>query len=1123
MAAFTVFKDYKHRLLEDRGLQNPDGRSLYEYRLTSIDFKELEDTLRTWLGRIIGAYNLGDILQLTGFPALFVLYAAEWWRRRYDGSGFSWEPILRDLNVDSDSWTPGERSQCVKEGLAAWGLSLRQQGGLRFLGTIAVQGGLPLRLLGEARGGVGKLLQRVLHLAEGREVTSVEIHGWIESLCLWLPKSYRQEIIYALLTDMVLVVLELKQKAELTVGDDAVKILNNKIPNWKQRFPLSLDDQHARALVEQLVKDAANVRVRKIKPCLPVERFIEQDQDGSWHLVSRIELPDILEEKSVTQIFGIEPDELPRMATMKVLAGEQSLQTSMRKLAGRNAYRLESAEWKFEDGAALEEHVLQLSASDGRTWVREADKGELLDEELPWIFADESPYNLIKQGSGRVAPTQVLLAIPESWRLEDSDDGDFELIGSVQIPERHLYQVHGKTRLISSSNLQTEIHTGQASATEYQLVWFGNRFWLDFIRPRRAYIGIPQLYQVDDSGSKRHVNGRPACSVIGAPQTDQPLGPVILKYPGSGEAKIRTQMVLLPENARLDLNADTAKSGRISFINWGLVDASVTDAPQTTQNTLRENNTLTLQVTTDSGSRTPEWMFVELYWPHTTRTARVKLPYPAEGTRAFNGDNQELKSGDLLSIRDLLGARLVVNISGAMGRKPELRVSAKSGQMIRRHQLRFVPGTLVLDIPLVDYLTDIEHLLSMDDSPDSMVSVSIWTDNQSVFELNIARYAAVMERDSSRVYIESQGIEGLDVEQLDQWQVLATRLEYPSDEPIELQPLLTEGVPTGSWRFEPEKKEPGTWLIYPAPENKELFRACIWPIEGEITTDDALIEAMSIPQQNKREDRIIEVIEGLSNNFLHNSWHTVEQLANQFDHLSLATLDLWRMFAHSFQGMAALALRMSNLPNNFYLRFAREMPFAWETVPLRDWKESIGQLKHQCQVLYGDVADQIFRSHFNSRSQSLGAECGALHYLLGVAGAEFDDEFNREFIALKFAIAPGAEKELFEGPDSELMNLRRRHAEDEWPIGFDLILNQAKNDSDIQHFLFNESYGFHDGVINMPLIVAAATVTNKVDLYFHNRENVHLLRTFRAFDMDWFDTAYNLTVARCLAEGGCDE
>jgi len=242
----VVIKSQKEKLLGELfqrwNLQEPDGRPLYEYRLTMEEFQELEEILKTWQNGCVDHFQLEQGLGLTSFSALFVLYASQWWQRRYDGSGFSWEPILRDLGVDPNSWAPSERSQCVQEGLAAWRLRPREHGALRFLGSVAVQGGVPLRLLGEARGGIGRLLSRVLQLAEGREVARAEIKGWIETLQQWLPKSYRQDIVYELLTELVLAALKLKQEAGLSSGDDAVAVLDRKVPDWKDRFPLSIQE-----------------------------------------------------------------------------------------------------------------------------------------------------------------------------------------------------------------------------------------------------------------------------------------------------------------------------------------------------------------------------------------------------------------------------------------------------------------------------------------------------------------------------------------------------------------------------------------------------------------------------------------------------------------------------------------------------------------------------------------------------------------------------------------------------------------------------------------------------------------------------------------------------------------
>ena len=147
-------------------------------------------------------------------------------------------------------------------------------------------------------------------MPKGSEVARTEVKGWIDSLGQWLPKSYRQDIIYELLAQLVLVALKLKQEAGLSPGDDAVAVLDRKAPDWKNRFPVSMEDEHARMLVEQLVRDAANARIRKVKSCLPVKRTLEQEDEGQWSLISRVELPDTLIFSALTQLFGIKDEKL---------------------------------------------------------------------------------------------------------------------------------------------------------------------------------------------------------------------------------------------------------------------------------------------------------------------------------------------------------------------------------------------------------------------------------------------------------------------------------------------------------------------------------------------------------------------------------------------------------------------------------------------------------------------------------------------------------------------------------------------------------------------------------------------------------------------------------------------
>jgi len=100
---FTYFRDFKRSLLGDRLLPAPDGRPLYRYRLSESEFDDLEALLQDKVSRISHRFPLNELgTRFPGFPALFVLYAAEWWRRRFDGSHWSWDPILKVIGANPD-------------------------------------------------------------------------------------------------------------------------------------------------------------------------------------------------------------------------------------------------------------------------------------------------------------------------------------------------------------------------------------------------------------------------------------------------------------------------------------------------------------------------------------------------------------------------------------------------------------------------------------------------------------------------------------------------------------------------------------------------------------------------------------------------------------------------------------------------------------------------------------------------------------------------------------------------------------------------------------------------------------------------------------------------------------
>ncbi len=92
--------------LEQRDLDRPDGRELYRYRTEEKEFLAVETVLRQWLAALPQNSALSQLADDQLFAALFVFYASEWWRRRYDGTGVAWDPIITDLRCSPTAWSP---------------------------------------------------------------------------------------------------------------------------------------------------------------------------------------------------------------------------------------------------------------------------------------------------------------------------------------------------------------------------------------------------------------------------------------------------------------------------------------------------------------------------------------------------------------------------------------------------------------------------------------------------------------------------------------------------------------------------------------------------------------------------------------------------------------------------------------------------------------------------------------------------------------------------------------------------------------------------------------------------------------------------------------------------------
>lgn len=1114
--------EFKQIILKLKGLEIADGRPLYKYRLVNKEFEVLEEFLTNWIRDFQQHRDLGELVSQRGFPDLFVLYCAEWWRRRYAGEGFKWEPIFADLGIPSSPLTQQQRSNCVEKGLKSWGLSLSKTGGHTYIGSVASQGGLPLKLLATARGGIGTLISTVLRHAKTASVSSQDLHGWVESLEYLLPKSFRQPAITTLITDIAWTVLDLKEKAALNAESNPIVQLDQKMPDWRDRFPLPFEeDSQAQALIEQLVKAAARIRPERRNVLCPLDRTLEKSDD-IWRLRSGIELPEFIIDQDLKDLFDIDPLDLPRVADLVIVAGDVQATAPMRRLAGRGTYRVSTIPVDFFGSRSAGEHLLQLKSPDGRIWTASPPRGFMLDDELPWLFAeDESLLRFVRQGGGSIANSTAVVVVPHDWKVDALDSqSELRYVGAVHAIERDAYSFRGMVVVHDKTGSFYRLRTGNAGETGSSFEWVGRRLWYDLRNPGMAFRGTPALYIVDEDGSKRKAPGEPNCTALGNRESAS-YGPVEIRYPATGEMRHRSRMLVLPETSNLRLDPIDARSGRVIFEGW---NASVvtTSTPDVLLEYVKADGTVFVDVAVQSDVRTPEAIDLEVFWRHTPSPVTIRVPFPASGVRGFDRRGRELLPHEQLAVQELLGTRLTV--MGIMaGTKVKLKLKAANQDIYRKHDIKSVPGSLTNEIRLADYRRDIDHLHTIDDNPDSTVILTVELDGEPNYQLDILPYQVRPERDGAKFWIESDSefLDGIEASDVD---AFGLPLERPGEEALHLERIDGNHVGQIIWNFFPDEREDGAWLIFPPKEASIQFRPTLWSVGDETGSDRHYVRAITVRERAKRESALDEFIEEIATDFEHPGWIEVNQLAKQVGHLPLSTLDIWRRFVCSSEAMAALALRFNDFRGDFLARFGNELPFSWDTVTFAHWKSAAKKLKAQIDVSFPDEhAWIVFRTFLKSRVGDLTADSGSLYSLFGIIQSDYLEEEKAECSKVR-GFGKQAAAYLFDGPNSPLMQLRRSHLSDdeEWPVGFDGLLATARRDPRVKPYLYTERLGFQDGVINLPLILAASVSAGTTDGWFSDPKNISTLHDHRNFDPDWFDDAFNVTIARCFADGLLD-
>ncbi len=1139
------FEGWRKAFLAHRNLTRPNGEMLFAYRASKDEYLDLRAVLATKLAHLSGeSWIFGSAAEC----ACFVLYAAEWWHREYAGGAWRWTHILESIwptfNVDVL-----ERTYAVERGLRAWG-HLPSGAGKRYLGAIVAHGGLPLQLVAKGDGAIIKLLIRGTRQAQLFAWDSVRLEGFFAAHEQDLVQHLRNDDIYRLLASVVLTVLALRHECVLAGVSNPVDVLDRTQPNWRERFPMAVDDSSAEPLLVGLVQEAAReVKAVVMYPVVASRSLLARADDAIFELALALEMPSSMSLAALAGACGMSPDALPQAFSLEAIGASRLPLGDGRQLLGGSdtAVVLTGRTKRIIGNAALHEQLLVLRGMGEDLHEAVGIPGaDALDEAQPWVFAvRDTDLILAGLGSCRLADQRCLVAVAEGVDLvPDNSAAVTTLKGETEglSPNRWIYEVSGSATVICDGD-RYSIRTAQDVGATDQLVWKGRRAPYA-ARPLPVYQGVPQLCRLTVDGALIPVAARSLEWVmptrLGA-RVDNPRmhrGPIDAWLVQDGIRQRRFRMALVSPEARIRFHSgDSEREGAIEFHGWGISSLAAPEALSRRQDIQPSLARLELAC----NARPPVTLGVSVCWPNSAHSLRLDLPFPSTGGRFAGQTGAALAAGLALPLRRLREIRAQV-----FDRNPDapkrytliMELVGGSSRLVAEHAIP-IDRQGFGELRLLELETSVQGLMCQSNALDARVDLRICLGQSPIATMRLTRYDADLERRALAMAVSDDCLARLSPEELAGVKLRALPMLTAEAKEVELAQSCSSGVPVGRWELASLPASQGPWLVYPAADSTMQLRPTLYPglaigaQPAGATTHCPLAQSMALTDADERTRAIGQVVTHMSNDLDHVSWTLIIRQYQLLSHLPLSTLDYWRVIGRDMNAALAAVLRLSVDMTSLMTRMRDELGVIWELTPTATLSAGLGLLSTSwARPFKVEPQDPWVRTLVEPVFQSVGQVDPILGELVHLA--LFQAGFNRHegldrLIASVSAGGRAQLQQLWIGEGSLLQRfLLRTHAEDRiWPaFGLTKALLQAlqQHAPDAADRLLKDfsrdllwlptagqtgqySKNMKEDVANAPLLAALLAQLCPSQSAWRTEQVMAQLRRIRSFDPGWFDVS----------------
>ncbi|MDP2345586.1 MAG: STY4851/ECs_5259 family protein [Deltaproteobacteria bacterium] len=942
------------------------ARPLYALRCDRSGFEELRSSLRRTFSRTAIANASGADC------AAIVLFAAEWWRRCYQGGGWAWRLAYEAFGATCPPYNV--TVDVVERGLALFGRSVHEVNGIsQRLGTIIAEGGLPLFAIDRDSSNLRQFFQSVLEELGSLGVAGESVERAVSRYSDLLPVSLPREETQQLCADLASSLYSLQQA--LPRDADPIAWLEQHRPDWQSSLPLLLEEESAKVLLRNLVSDARRA-VERGRTHLRFSLTLARADDGAFAVERRLDARWIAQ-NDLARAFGAELATMP--ARMKLFCqpedGEpvQLCIAAAERRGNEVVYRLETP----RSGPVLVSGPsdLRLGALGLGSRLLEPAfiRGSSLGD-LPWVFGElegEAPGRLLATGSAYLGDPSALVALDErSFRwIEDRP----EEVGSVIGCTRKLFRVTGRSQCLAiDGEARCTIATRQAVSTRHTS-WPQGRHPPGIVGRHPTFAGFPTL-MVDDGSSVREA---PRTSLRWRPKGTQvpwrgvrdfePLGDVRVQMIDREELVAEHLWTIVPPEVQIvAVPGANELECTLQLEGMGTATAVIEDARVIGTRLGRG-----IHVQAREAGLADVAMRIEF---SQNRRAHIRVPFAAVGCRIVDRSGARCTERQLVSSSEL--ATLMVRGYGFHKRdRLEVRCKLADGIPLELNQsLTFDARRNVWELPLREIEADVALLLSLARDIDARVEVCAGPLDDPArrsTRLLVASYGLEITRDDDRnaAAIASTSASTLSEAakaRLTAWMIPMATLE---GERRKLERLGDELA----WKVDVASLNPGPWLLYVLDGERCAARPLRWyipPREGEPAAPslDPLQSAVEIPEREARQQALRDALLALQPGTSPGTWKFLESALEQLKYLPADTFDVLSTVARCDTTLVAALMRRSDSARlRLIWKGFERLPFLWETVSLSAWTQAANPTAAVQRTKYeqlGEDVPELLEGHF---------------------------------------------------------------------------------------------------------------------------------------------------------------